>query len=179
MLRRPVKQDIGPIIRLIVASAADGHFDPVLAENRSRGWLRRDLTSIMQSGHRTDEPLLAQLLVWELDGERAGFYLGSSVIEDRGNEIYMTGIFPEFRGRGEATRMLEAVIKRVPPDMDLFSRCLPVSQQAWRIKTRLGFETMRVSERGVRIMHRPGEGRPYYGDMPPPEQLDPFRVLSV
>lgn len=179
MLRKPTKQDVGPIIKLITAAAADAHFDPVLAENRARSWLRKDLTSIMQRGRRTDEPLLAQLLAWDVDGSLAGFYLSSSVVEDRGNEIYMTGIFPEFRGRGEATRMLEAVIAAVPPELDLFSRCLPVSQQAWRIKARLGFQTLRTTDRGVRILHRPGAGRPFTGDMPPPDALDPFTVIRV
>lgn len=179
MLRKPARTDIDPIVDLVVASAASGHFDPVLAEPKSRAWLRKDLITIMKRGHRTDEPLLAQLLVWEVGGQAAGFYIGSSIVGERGNEVYMTGIFPDCRGRGEATRMLEAVLDSVPTGTDLYSRCLPVSQQAWRIKTRLGFRTMRTTGRGVRIMHRPGAGRPDHGDMPPPGELDPFHRLSA
>jgi hypothetical protein len=64
LFRKARSEDIDILHRLLVAEAAQGRFDPRLAEEPYSAGLRKNLNNIRKRGRRLDEDLEAQLLVW-------------------------------------------------------------------------------------------------------------------
>lgn len=180
MFRQVKSQDIDVIHQLIISEAAQGRFDSRLAEAANQAGLRKNLNSIRKHGHRLDEYLDAQLLVWESDaGEMAGCLINSAIMPGLGNEIWMVAVLPAFRGKGEGSRMLDKALAALHPRADVFSRCAPEAQVLFQMNLRRGFLPLDVTEKGVRVMKFPRMGSSLAGQDAVQQALGPFVEIAL
>jgi len=173
--------DIDAIHQLIVDEAAQGRFDRRLAEDPYRAGLRKNLNTIRKRGHRLDEDVSAQLLVWTTDaGEMAGCLINSAILSGQGNELWMVAVLPAFRGRGEGHRLLDAALASLHPRVDVFSRCAPEAQVLYQMNLRRGFLPLDVTEQGgVRVMKLPRMGASLVEQKSLQQQLAPFLEIPT
>ncbi len=175
MFRQATSQDIEVIHSLIVSEAAQGRFDPRLAEEVNQAALRKNLNTIRKRGRRLDEDLEAQLLVWETDeGEMAGCLINSAIMPGLGNEIWMVAVLPAFRGKGEGSHILDKALAFLHPRVDVFSRCAAEAQVLYQMNLRRGFLPLDVTEKGVRVMKFPRMGSSLAGQDAVQQALGPF-----
>jgi N-acetylglutamate synthase-like GNAT family acetyltransferase len=158
LFRNARSEDIDILHRLLVAEAAQGRFDPRLAEEPYSAGLRKNLNNIRKRGRRLDEDLEAQLLVWEQDGRLAGCAINSAILPGAGNEIWMITVLPEARGEGVGRAINDALLAAIHPRADLFARCTSQAQVACEMFLRRGFLPLDTTERGVRVLKLPKMG---------------------
>jgi ribosomal protein S18 acetylase RimI-like enzyme len=175
LFRLAKSQDIDVLHQLIIAEAAQGRFNPQLVDEPYRTSLRKNLNNIRKRGRRLDEDLSAQLLVWETDNnEMVGCLINSAIVSDEGNEIWMTVIMPEFRGRGEGANLKDAALAYLHPRVDVFSRCAAEAQVSYQMNLRRGFLPLDITEKGVRVMKLPKMGAPLVAQKNLHQELEPF-----
>jgi len=175
LFRCAKSQDIDVIHELIIAEAAQGRFDRRLVDEPYRTTLRKNLNNIRKRGRRLDEDVSAQLLMWDTDdGETAGCLINSAIDSSQGNEIWVTAVLPEFRGRGEGGRLKSAALAYLHPRVDVFSRCAADAQVSYEMNLRRGFLPIDVTEQGVRVMKLPKMGAPLVAQINPHHELEPF-----
>ena len=179
MFRLAESRDIDTIHQLLVAEAAQGHFDPRLKDEPYRSALRRNLNNIRKRGWRLDEDVRAQLLVWEQDGELAGCLINSAILPQSGNEIWMIAVMPEFRGQGVGRRMEHEVLAYLHPRVDVFARCAAQAQLAHDMFLRRGFLPLDVTERGVRVLKLPRLGSALHAQADLHQELEPFVAIPA
>ncbi len=180
MFRLAKSQDIDVIHTLIVTEAGQGRFDRRLADEPYCAALRKNLNTIRKRGRRLDEDVSAQLLVWETDkGEVAGCLINSAIMSSLGNEIWMIAVSPEFRGKGEGTRMQDKVLEHLHPRVDVFSRCAAEAQVFYQMNCRRGFLPLDVTDQGVRVMKLPKMGASLAGQNATNQVLEPFVEIPV
>lgn len=180
MFRLATPSDIDIIQQLVINEAAQGRFDRRLAEEPFRSGLRKNLNNIRKRGRRLDEDTSAQLLVWDTDeGEMAGCLINSAITFDLGNEIWVTAILPEFRGRGEGGRLKSEALAYLHPRVDVFSRCASEAQISYQMNLRRGFLPLDITEEGVRVMKYPKMGSSLASQEKLNHNLEPFIALPV
>jgi N-acetylglutamate synthase-like GNAT family acetyltransferase len=180
VFRSAKSQDIDAIHQLIISEAAQGRFDPRLAEAPYQSALRKNLNNIRKRGRRLDEDVEAQLLVWETDqGEMAGCLINSAILPGLGNEIWMIAVLPAFRGKGEGTRMQDKALAWLHPRVDVFSRCAGEAQVLYQMNLRRGFLPLDVTDKGVRVMKLPKMGASLAGQEAVQQELEPFIKIPV
>ena len=180
MFRSAKSQDIDVVHQLIVNEAAQGRFDPRLADEAYQSGLRKNLNNIRKRGRRLDEDASAQLLVWETgDGQVAGCLINSAIMSGLGNEIWMIAVLPEFRGRGEGAHMLDKALAYLHPRVDVFSRCAAEAQVLYQMNLRRGFLPLDVTDKGVRVMKLPKMGASLAGQDAVHQELEPFIEIPV
>ena len=158
MFRKAKSDDIDSLHQLLVAEAAQGRFDPRLAEEPYRAGLRKNLNNIRKRGRRLDEEVQAQLLVWEQDGRLAGCAINSAILPGAGNEIWMIAVLPEARGDGVGRAINDALLAELHPRVDLFARCAPQAQAACEMFLRRGFLPLDTTDQGTRVLKLPKMG---------------------
>ncbi len=180
MFRAAKSGDIDVIHQLVINEAAQGRFDRRLVEEPYRTTLRKNLNNIRKRGRRLDEDVSAQLLVWESDdGEMAGCLINSAIVSDLGNELWMTAILPELRGRGEGGRLKSEALAYLHPRVDVFCRCAAEAQISYQMNLRRGFIPLDVTEQGVRVMKYPKMGSSLVSQKTLEHDLEPFVALPL
>ena len=179
MFRSAKSRDIDIVHELLVSEAAQGRFDPRLAEEPYRSGLRRNLKNIRKKERRLDEDVKAQLLIWEQEGEVAGCLINSAILPEAGNEIWMIAVLPEFRGQGIGSRINNEILKYLHPRVDIFARCAPQAQVSCEMFLRRGFLPLDTTDKGVRVLKLPKMGAGLAGQGKPHQQLEPFVRIPV
>ncbi|TCK19339.1 hypothetical protein DFR30_2649 [Thiogranum longum] len=180
MFRSAKSQDIDVIHQLIISEAAQGRFDPRLAEETHQAGLRKNLNTIRKRGRRLDEDVEAQLLVWEtVSGEMAGCLINSAILPGMGNELWMVAVLPDLRGTGEGSRMQDKALAFLHPRVDVFSRCAAEAQVLYQMNLRRGFLPLDVTENGVRVMKLPKMGASLAGQDAAQQELGPFIEMPL
>ncbi|MGD8616312.1 MAG: GNAT family N-acetyltransferase [Gammaproteobacteria bacterium] len=179
MFRLAGSKDIDVIHRLLVSEARLRRFDQRLAQEPYSSALRKNLDHIRRKSRRLDQDLPAQLLIWEQDGAVAGFVVSSAMTPEKtGNEIWMFAVLPEFRGRGEGSRMKNELLAQLHPRVDVFARCPPGAKQYMQMLLRRGFLPQDSAERGMHIFKLPKAGS-NAGQHDPQRELAPFVQLTI
>lgn len=179
MFRKARSEDIDVLHQLLVAEAAQARFDQRLTEEPYRSGLRKNLNNIRKKGHRLDEDLPAQLLVWDQDGDVAGCAINSAILPGLGNEIWMIAVSPEKRGDGVGRAMNNELLKQLHPYVDLFARCAPQAQVACEMFLRRGFLPLDTTDQGVRVLKMPKMGSTLATQNAGKQALEPFREIPV
>ena len=179
MFRNAESRDIDVLHELLVAEAAQGRFDPRLAEEPYRAGLRRNLNHIRRKGRRLDEDVAAQLLVWEHEGDVAGCLINSAILPDAGNEIWMIAVLPGFRGQGIGSRINNEALACLHPRVDLFARCASQAQVSFEMFLRRGFLPLDTTDKGMRVLKLPKMGAGLAGQADQHQQLEPFVRIPV
>jgi N-acetylglutamate synthase-like GNAT family acetyltransferase len=179
LFRKAESKDIDVIHQLLVDEAAQGRFDPHLAEEPYRSGLRRNLNNIRKRGRRLDQDVRAQLLVWEQDRQLAGCLVNSAILPDAGNELWMMAVVPDARGQGVGGDMLRRVLAALHPRVDLFARCAPGAGAMMQMLLRRGFLPIDSSDSGVRALKLPRLGTPTTEQGAGHQQLDAFLEIRV
>lgn len=179
MFRSAKSADIDILHQLLVSEAAQGRFDPRLAEEPYRSGLRKNLNNIRKKGRRLDEDLPAQLLVWEHEGKLAGCLINSAIIPDAGNEIWMIAVLPEYRGQGIGSKINNEMLAQLHPRVDIFARCAPQAQVSCEMFLRRGFLPLDTTDKGVRVLKLPKMGSALAAQARQHQQLEPFVKIAV
>ena len=179
MFRKAKFQEIDILHKALVAEAAQGRFDPRLAEEPYRSGLRKNLNNIRKKGRRLDEDVRAQLLVWDKGGELAGCLINSSILPEAGNEIWMAVVLPAFRGQGIGRAMENEALAYLHPRVDVFSRCAPEAQLFLQMNLRRGFLPLDTTENGVRVLKLPKLGSSIVGKSQLHQELAPFVEIPL
>ncbi len=108
----------------------------------------------------------------------AGCLVNSAIVGDLGNELWMTAIFPEFRGQGEGSRMQGQALSALHPRVDVFCRCAAEVQVFYQMNLRRGFLPLDTTSQGVRVMKLPKLGSELtpQGDLH--QALEPFVEIA-
>lgn len=150
MFRNATQDDFEFICNLVLVEAKNGHFNrdllnPVLTRN----W-QLELKGILTSKRRHNG-VTAYGLIWLVNEQQAGFVLMSGGPNNKGNELYMAAIAPEFRGHGEGKKMIVEVLKYFKGrNLSLVARCSRESEAMFHILTENGFKHMLTGEEGSR-----------------------------
>ncbi len=179
MFRKAESSDIDAIHQLLIAEAGQGRFDRRLVDEPYCAGLRKNLNHIRKRGRRLDEDVRAQLLVWENDaGDMTGCLVNSAIVGDLGNELWMTAVFPEFRGQGEGSRMQGQALSALHPRVDVFCRCAAEAQVFYQMNLRRGFLPLDTTSQGVRVMKLPKLGAALGSQRDLQQALEPFVEIS-
>lgn len=151
-MRNARLEDFDFIYNLVLAEARDGHFNRQLLEPAAtQGW-RLNLTSILTLKKRHDG-ITAYGLIWEINGNRAGFVLMSGGPGNKGNELWMAAIAPQFRRSGEGRKMVADILRQFKGKrLILAARCSVESEAMFHILTTNGFEQVSTGEEGTRTL---------------------------
>jgi N-acetylglutamate synthase-like GNAT family acetyltransferase len=179
VFRSARSHDIDTIHELLVAEAAQGRFDPRLAQEPYRSGLRKNLNTIRKRERRLDEAVSAQLLIWEQEGDVAGCLINSAILPQAGNEIWMVAVLPEFRGHGIGGKLVNEVLARLHPRVDLFVRCSPQAQLSCEMFLRRGFLPLDTTDKGMRVLKLPKMGTGLVGQAELHQQLASFVKIQI
>ena len=179
MFRKARSEDIDVLHQLLISEAAQGRFDPRLAEEPYRSALRRNLNNIRKRGRRLDEDLPAQLLVWEQDGKLAGCAINSAILPGAGNEIWVIAVLPGARGEGVGRAINDALLAALHPRVDLFARCAPQAQVACEMFLRRGFLPLDTTDQGMRVLKLPKMGSALATQSAGHQNLDKFLEIPL
>lgn len=151
MLRAANIGDLDFIFNLIIDGAKEGHFNQELytSDEAKRGF-RIELMSILEKQVRLGG-LRAYGSVYEIKGKRVGFLLISSGPGNKGNELWMASVDPEYRGKGHGKTMMLYVINQFSgKNLILFARCAPKSEVMYQLLTNNGFKLFETGPEGTR-----------------------------
>ncbi|MFJ1300079.1 GNAT family N-acetyltransferase [Pseudomonadota bacterium AL_CKDN230030165-1A_HGKHYDSX7] len=142
MFRNATPNDFAFFDPLIKAEAAKGHFNSkILNPPFSTTW-DLELKSVLQANRRLNG-LHAQALIWEEDGNPIGFVILSAGPENKGNELWMSAIAPNYRGRGNGKAMISALLENFQgKNLILLARCNAPSKTMLHLLTTHDFELM-------------------------------------
>jgi GNAT superfamily N-acetyltransferase len=133
--------DLDWMTRLYLHAASHGHF---ATQNTAEGYnvVRKNIFSIVTAQKIVDLNLRAQALVFEKDKDKVGYVVMSEVEPGKGgNEIHLFVVDEKFRGKGYGRLILEEVIRRWHPLIDIYACCFPASQLMATMLTKAGFKT--------------------------------------
>jgi hypothetical protein len=179
LFRKAGSGDIDALHELLIAQAVKGEIEPRFAEEAYRSGLRRNLNNIRKQGRRLDEDVRAQLLVWEKDGENAGFLINSAILPNAGNEIWLTAVLPAFSDQDLDSEMTKAALGYLHPRVDVFVRCHPAAQATYDMYQRQGFLLLETTDEGARVLKLPKLGSELIAQGGTHQQLEPFVEIPL
>lgn len=149
--------DIGDVefmaLEILNASAGQ-HFSGYILRDGKEKLVRRDLHSIITTGQRLNEALRAQPMVLEQHGVPVGFAIISEMFAGQGgHELYVFCIAKQHAGKGHGRYLLD-YINRTWSRVDLYCRCAPSSNRMFEMLLHRGFEHIKSTDDGYRILRR-------------------------
>lgn len=143
--------DLGFIYELIMDGAKHGYFNRKFQEiPAAANGLRLELTSILTSQVRPNG-LRAYGVIYEYQNEPIGFVLMSAGEENKGNELWMAAIHPDFRGKGHGKKMIQGILEQFKRrNLMLFARCAPESERMFQLLLKNGFRHVITGKEGYR-----------------------------
>jgi len=150
MMRNASPSDFQFIYSLVLTEAQNGHFDrKLLIPAATRGW-ELELKSVLTSGVRLNG-LRSYALIWERDRKPVGFVIISAGSDNKGNELWMSAVSPNHRGRGDGKKMILEILRQFQgKNLILMARCSPESEAMFHILTTNGFNHVTTGEQGIR-----------------------------
>jgi ribosomal protein S18 acetylase RimI-like enzyme len=89
--------------------------------------------------------------VYEHEDKRIGFLLISEGPENKGNELWMAAVDPEYRNQGHGKTMILNVLNQFKgKNLFLFARCSPKSEIMYQLLTKNGFKLFETGPEGTR-----------------------------
>lgn len=139
MIRDATVEDFDFIFSLILKEAANGTFSRTLLIPESTRGLEVELKSVL-SHRRRPNGCYAHALIWGRMRVQIGFLVLSALDGDNGNELWLAAVAPRYRGRGEGTRMINAILHQFKRQgVGLMARCAPEAEAMYHILTSSGF----------------------------------------
>lgn len=153
MLRYANINDLDFIYELVMSGAEHGFFNRQFHElPAAANGLRLELFSILASKTRLNG-LMTYGIAYEHKGRPIGFVLMSTVEQNRGNELWMAAIHPDFRQMGYGKKMIQGVLEQFKGrNLMLFARCAPESESMFQLLIKNGFKHVSTGEKGYRGM---------------------------
>lgn len=137
----------------ILAAARKGHFTVDVDDPAAVAHLRRNTGTAITRGTFLNG-LRAQVVIFDLEGERAGVAIVSEIESgEGGNELHVFVVARRFRGRGIGGQMLDFILDG-REYVDLYARCAPSSTIMKAMLERRGFQLLRTQANGIDILRR-------------------------
>lgn len=145
--------DLDFIYEMVMDGAKYGYFNRKFQElTAAANGLRLELTSILKNQVRPNG-LQAYGITYEYEGRPIGFVLMSAGEQNKGNELWMAAIHPDFREKGHGRKMVKGVLEQFKGrNLMLFARCAPESERMYQLLLNNGFRHVATGEEGYRGM---------------------------
>ena len=119
--------------------------------------LKLELTSILKNKVRLNG-LSAYGVIYELNDECIGFIIMSVDKENKGDELWMAAIHPDYRNKGHGKKMITEVLEQLKEsDLIITARCAPESEAMYQILLQSGFRHLATSKGGYRGLAYEGQ----------------------
>ncbi|MBD0786711.1 GNAT family N-acetyltransferase [Vibrio sp. Y2-5] len=133
-------EDVSFIFNLVVSSAEDGHFNPILTFPPAQQGLLYQIATSIKDGWCYVNPHEArgsQILIKRVDGQAVGFSWITS--GKREYELYLLAVEHSFRKQGIGTELLLESIKVIPIGCTIYGRLYRVSKIMAEMMKKIGF----------------------------------------
>ena len=143
------QSDLDWMTHLYLDAASHGHF---AMENTAEGLdvVRNNIFSIVMHQMIVDLNLRAQALVFEKEKVKVGYVVMSEFEAGQGgNELHLFVVDEQFRGQGFGRFMLEEIIRRWHPLVDIYARCFAASIHMASMLTKAGFNDIGKASDGA------------------------------
>ncbi len=153
MLRAAKIGDLNFVFELIIEGAEKGHFSRELCESPNEAHaFRLELASILENGVN-QEGMQSYGLVYESEGKRIGFMFMKAAFANRGNELWLAAIHPDYRNKGFGKAMILTVLNKFQgKNLYLYARCSPESKVMYQLLIKNGFQLNKIGSDGTRAL---------------------------
>jgi len=143
------QSDLDWMFQLYIHAANNGHF-AIKNTPAGRDVVKENIFSIVTYQKMVDFNLQAQALVFESGYGKVGYVVMSELEPGLGgNEIQLFVVDEKLRGMGYGSYMLEEVIRRWHPLVDIYARCHPASSQMAAMLRKANFGAAGKSREGA------------------------------
>lgn len=153
MLRNATMDDLDFIYELVLDGSKYGYFNRKFhgLPEAAKG-LRLELASILKKQIRPNG-LRAYGIVYEHDSRPVGFVVMSAGEQNKGNELWMVAVHPDFRNKGHGRKMIQGVLEKFKGrNLFLYARCAPESERMYQLLLKNGFTRRIIDENSYRVI---------------------------
>jgi len=153
MHRHATIADLKFIYDLIIDGSKNGHYDRRFSEMpEAANGLQVNLTSILTQKIRHDGQI-AYGIIYEYQNKPVGFVIMAAVKNNKGNEIWMASIHPDFRKQGFGKKMITGIFDQFKgKNLILMARCAQESKVMYQMLLKNGFKHYDTGKEGYRVL---------------------------
>ncbi|EKO3535600.1 GNAT family N-acetyltransferase [Vibrio fluvialis] len=143
-------EDADFIFNLVVSSAENGHFNPILIFPVAQPGLRYQITTSIEGGWcyvNESEIRASRILIKRVNGQAVGFSWITSAKKEY--ELYLLAVDQSFRKQGIGSELLRESIKVIPIDSVIYGRLYHVSKVMAEMMKKIGFKQVPTSTKNT------------------------------